>query len=176
MRLSKQNSLRVEPLEDRCMPSANVILEWNQLALDAIRQTNASPVVASRALAITQAAIGTFFTPARTALIPSIVKADGLLASNSLSQAGHLIAGVLGTGAAGVIVGVFSVTWPVFASAGHMESLHPILECDATGQPIRFRYDLPANARMPSSADVSSVRAPQFEGPKVSHHSLTSGA
>src|SRR4051794_7932068 len=65
-------------------------------------------------LAITQAAIGTFFTPARTALIPSIVKADGLLAANSLSQAGRLIAGVLGTGAAGVIVGLFSVTWPVF--------------------------------------------------------------
>jgi hypothetical protein len=40
------------------------------------------------------------------------------------------------------------ITWPVFASAGHMESLHPILECDATGQPIRFRYELPANARM----------------------------
>jgi hypothetical protein len=33
----KQSSLRVELLEDRCLPSANVILEWNQLALDAIR-------------------------------------------------------------------------------------------------------------------------------------------
>ena len=65
-------------------------------------------------LALTQAAIGTFFTPARTALIPSIVKNDGLLAANSLSQAGRLIAGVLGTGAAGVIVGLFAVTWPVF--------------------------------------------------------------
>jgi MFS family permease len=65
-------------------------------------------------LALTQAAIGTFFTPARTALIPSIVKNDGLLAANSLSQAGRLIAGVLGTGAAGVIVGLFAVSWPVF--------------------------------------------------------------
>ena len=65
-------------------------------------------------LALAQAAIGTFFTPARTALIPSIVKNDGLLAANSLSQAGRLIAGVLGTGAAGVIVGLFAVTWPVF--------------------------------------------------------------
>ena len=35
-------------------------------------------------LALAQAAIGTFFTPARTALIPSIVKNDGLLAANSL--------------------------------------------------------------------------------------------
>ena len=37
MRLMKQSSLRVELLEDRCLPSANVILEWNQLALDAVR-------------------------------------------------------------------------------------------------------------------------------------------
>jgi MFS transporter, DHA3 family, macrolide efflux protein len=66
------------------------------------------------ALALTQAAVGTFFTPARTALIPSIVNSDGLLPANSLSQAGRLIAGVLGTGAAGVIVGLFAVTWPVF--------------------------------------------------------------
>lgn len=65
-------------------------------------------------LAVTQAAIGTFFTPARTALIPSIVPGDGLMAANSLSQAGRLIAGVLGTGAAGVIVGLFAVSWPVF--------------------------------------------------------------
>src|SRR5205823_6158599 len=35
----KQSRLGVEPLEDRCLLSANVILEWNQLALDAIGQT-----------------------------------------------------------------------------------------------------------------------------------------
>jgi membrane-associated phospholipid phosphatase len=57
MRLSKQSVLRVEPLEDRCLLSGNVVLEWNQLALDAIRQTNANVLLASRALAITQAAI-----------------------------------------------------------------------------------------------------------------------
>src|SRR5947209_10636056 len=57
MRLIKQSVLRVEQLEDRCLPSANVVLEWNQLTLHAIRQTNATPVVASRALAITQAAV-----------------------------------------------------------------------------------------------------------------------
>ena len=57
MRLQKQSVLRVEPLEDRCLLSANVVLEWNQLALDAIRQTNANLLLASRALAITQAAV-----------------------------------------------------------------------------------------------------------------------
>ena len=48
---------RVELLEDRCLLSANVVLEWNQLALDAIRQAKPNPLVASRALAITQAAV-----------------------------------------------------------------------------------------------------------------------
>src|SRR5262249_38857577 len=57
MRLRKQRVLRVEPLEDRCLLSANVVLEWNQLALHAIGQARVSPAVASRALAITQAAV-----------------------------------------------------------------------------------------------------------------------
>ena len=56
MRLLKQK-LRIEPLEDRCLPSANVVLEWNQLALHAIGQARVSPVVTSRALAIVQAAV-----------------------------------------------------------------------------------------------------------------------
>src|SRR5205807_4913152 len=57
MRLRKQSVFRVEPLEDRCLLSANVVLEWNQLALHAIGQARVSPVVAPRALAITQAAV-----------------------------------------------------------------------------------------------------------------------
>src|SRR2546430_520137 len=57
MRLMKQSVLGVEPLEDRCLLSANVVLEWNQLALHAVGQARVSPVVASRALAITQAAV-----------------------------------------------------------------------------------------------------------------------
>src|SRR5213595_1784816 len=57
MVLMKQSRLRVEPLEDRCLLSANVVLEWNQLALHAVGQARVSPVVASRALAITQAAV-----------------------------------------------------------------------------------------------------------------------
>lgn len=57
MGLIKQRRLRIEPLEDRCIPSTNVIFEWNQLALDAIRATKSNPLVASRALAITQAAV-----------------------------------------------------------------------------------------------------------------------
>jgi MFS family permease len=65
-------------------------------------------------LAISQAAIGTFFAPARTALIPSIVPREGLMAANSLSQGSRLVAGVLGTGAAGAIIGLIGVAWPAF--------------------------------------------------------------
>src|SRR5262249_1411804 len=57
MGLLKQRALRGEPLEDRCVPSANVGLEWNQRALHPVGQAKASPVVASRALAITEAAV-----------------------------------------------------------------------------------------------------------------------
>jgi membrane-associated phospholipid phosphatase len=57
MTLKKQSLPRVETLEDRCLPSANVVLEWNQLALQAIGQARLNPVATSRALAITQAAV-----------------------------------------------------------------------------------------------------------------------
>jgi hypothetical protein len=57
MRFRKQSLLGVEYLEDRCLLSGDVVLEWNQLALDAIRQTNANLLLASRALAITEAAV-----------------------------------------------------------------------------------------------------------------------
>jgi MFS family permease len=66
-------------------------------------------------LAFVQASIGTFFTPARGALVPRVVPASGLLAANSITQATRVIAGVIGSAAAGIIVGVYGVTWPAFA-------------------------------------------------------------
>jgi membrane-associated phospholipid phosphatase len=57
MRFRKQGVLSVEPLEDRCLPSVNVVLEWNQLALHAVGQARLSPVFVSRDLAITHAAV-----------------------------------------------------------------------------------------------------------------------
>jgi membrane-associated phospholipid phosphatase len=53
----KESVLRVEELEDRCLLSANVVLEWNRLALQAVGQARLSPVFVSRDLAITQAAV-----------------------------------------------------------------------------------------------------------------------
>ena len=57
-------------------------------------------------LAFVQASIGTFFTPARGALVPRVVPAEGLLAANAITQATRVIAGVVGRGLAGLIVGV----------------------------------------------------------------------
>src|SRR5262245_41737049 len=57
MRLRKSCPPRVELLEDRCLLSADVVLEWNQLALHAVGQARVNPAVASRALAITQVAV-----------------------------------------------------------------------------------------------------------------------
>jgi membrane-associated phospholipid phosphatase len=57
MGLLKQRGLRVEPLEDRWVPSADVVLEWNQRAVAAVGQARMNPVAGSRAMAITQAAV-----------------------------------------------------------------------------------------------------------------------
>jgi MFS family permease len=65
-------------------------------------------------LAFIQASIGSFFTPARGALMPHVVPAEGLLAANSITQATRVVAGVIGTALAGFIVGVVGVTWPAF--------------------------------------------------------------
>lgn len=65
-------------------------------------------------IAVAHATIGTFFTPARTALVPHIVPANGLMAANSLNQLTRVLASVIGSAVAGVLVGVVEVTWPAF--------------------------------------------------------------
>ncbi|HJP71450.1 MAG TPA: MFS transporter, partial [Candidatus Limnocylindria bacterium] len=58
-------------------------------------------------LGFTQASIGTFFRPARGAMLPHIVPAAGLPAANSLAQGSQVIGGVIGAGIAGLLFGVF---------------------------------------------------------------------
>lgn len=65
-------------------------------------------------LAFVQATVGTFFTPSRGAILPRIVPAEGLLAANSIAQATKVVAGVIGTGLGGLIVGLAGVYWPAF--------------------------------------------------------------
>lgn len=65
-------------------------------------------------LAFLQASIGTFFTPARSALMPNIIPAQGLLAANSFAQTCRVIAMTSGAALAGLVVGVTNLYWPNF--------------------------------------------------------------
>ena len=65
-------------------------------------------------LAFGQSAVGTFFAPARGAILPRIVPREGLLAANSIAQATRVVSSVVGAGLAGLIVGVAGTFWPAF--------------------------------------------------------------
>jgi MFS transporter, DHA3 family, macrolide efflux protein len=65
-------------------------------------------------LAFVQASVGTFFTPARASVVPKVVPPEGLLAANSVAQATRVVAGVIGAGLGGVLIGIVGVFWPAF--------------------------------------------------------------
>jgi MFS family permease len=67
-------------------------------------------------LATAQAVIGTFFSPARIAMVPRTVPREGLLAANSLGQVTKMVAGVVGASVTGLIAGGAGVVWPVFVA------------------------------------------------------------
>lgn len=69
-------------------------------------------------LAFLQSSVGTFFNPAKGAILPRLVPAEGLMAANSVSQATRVICGVVGTAIAGTMIGVFGVYWPAFVLDG----------------------------------------------------------
>lgn len=66
-------------------------------------------------LAFLQAAVGTFFEPAKNALIPQLVQGRDLLAANALSQTTRVVTGVLGTALAGVLIGIAGNGLPAFS-------------------------------------------------------------
>jgi MFS family permease len=66
-------------------------------------------------LGAAQATVGTFFGPARGALVQRIVPEDQRLQANSLSQTSIVIAGVIGSSLAGVIIGLTGQFWIAFA-------------------------------------------------------------
>src|SRR5262245_2249584 len=57
MRLLKKRSLRLEPLEDRCLLSADFVLGWNDLVVDVQRLRGQGNQAAARALAMMGAAV-----------------------------------------------------------------------------------------------------------------------
>ena len=69
-------------------------------------------------VAFAQAAIGIFDEPAKSALIPEIVGVDKLLGANSLSMTSRIVAGVVGTGCAGLVAGLAGTVAPVYVIDG----------------------------------------------------------
>jgi hypothetical protein len=49
--------LRLEALEDRLVPSGDMVIQWNDILRDAVRTASSPPTFASRNMAITQAAV-----------------------------------------------------------------------------------------------------------------------
>lgn len=76
------------------------------LVLGFVFVTSADRMWLMWAVAFAQAAVGTFFNPARGALVPSIVGPERLMAANSLSESTRIVFGVIGTGIAGVYAGL----------------------------------------------------------------------
>ena len=67
-------------------------------------------------LAFAQSSVSTFFRPARGALLPKIVPAEGLPAANSLAQGSQVIGSVIGAGIAGLLFGTFGSSFAGFAT------------------------------------------------------------
>ena len=65
-------------------------------------------------IAFAQAAIGTLFSPARGAMIPRAVPAEGLMAANGLGQLSRVICSLLGTTVTGLVFATTGSAWPVF--------------------------------------------------------------
>lgn len=58
-------------------------------------------------LGFAQSSVSTFFRPARGAMLPRVVPAEGLAAANSLAQASQVLGAVIGAGIAGLIFSAF---------------------------------------------------------------------
>jgi MFS family permease len=65
-------------------------------------------------IAFAHSAIGAFFTPAQSAVIPLVVPKAGLLSANSLAQTSLVFFRLLGTAAAGFLVGSLDLFWPAY--------------------------------------------------------------
>lgn len=69
-------------------------------------------------VAFLHSTVNSFFTPARGAITPNLVPAEGLMAANSLGQMSMVLFRVIGTAAAGFLVGVLDAYWLVFTLDG----------------------------------------------------------
>ena len=85
-------------------------------------------------VAFLQASIGTFFSPARGALIPRVVPREGLMAANGMGQISRMIGGLIGVGVTGVLVAASGTYWPAFVidAATFVASVLIVLRVDPT--------------------------------------------
>lgn len=104
----------VDRLEPRRVMLASDLIR-GVLVLGLILVHSADMVWLLYLLGFLAAAVSTFFAPARITLVSLCVPQNGLMAANSLSQGGRIVAQVLGTGAAGVLVSLANTSWPAFA-------------------------------------------------------------
>ena len=111
--------------------------------------------------AFAQASIGTFFAPARGAVIPKTVPREGLLAANSVAQATRVISGIVGAGLAGLIIGLAGVFWPAFVLDGlsFLASFVLIL-----GLPAAVGRITPSPAATPAPASARAADAAPSPG------------
>lgn len=84
------------------------------LVLGFILVTSIDQIWLMYAIAFAQATIGTFFNPAKGALIPTLVEKEHLLAANSAMETSRIVFGVAGTAAAGLWAGLAGILWPIF--------------------------------------------------------------
>ncbi len=85
-----------------------------------------------------QASIGSFFTPARGALLPNLVPKEGLLVANSVAQTSRIIFGLLGTGFGGWVIGNYESYRLVFV----LDALTFLLSMAFIS---RIKYEQPAS-------------------------------
>ena len=84
------------------------------LVLGFIAVTSADRLWLLYAIAFAQAAVGTFFNPARATLLAEVLPSEQLLPANSLSNMSRVVAGVAGSAAAGVLASISSSISVVF--------------------------------------------------------------
>ena len=92
----------------RTMVGANLALAGGLVPLLAVHSAGQLWIV--YAVAVFEACVASFFSPAEGALIPAIVGEADLLSANSFYGAGRQLARLLGAAAGGVLVGVFGLT------------------------------------------------------------------
>ena len=107
-------------------------------------------------LGFAQSSISTFFRPARGALLPRIVPAEGLPAANSLAQASQVLGTVIGAGIAGLIFSAFGSGVLGFAIDALTFVVSFVLISRIGGEVGRIRTE--------AHADKSDVRRSLAEG------------